>query len=56
MSRPDQSLAFLRQFLTTQQTPAGETAARALKPSAQTRHGRAPVFLETHGAFVRAAE
>jgi hypothetical protein len=43
------------EFLTTQQLPAGEGAARTLAgsravPAPGQRH---PVFLETRGAFVR---
>jgi hypothetical protein len=44
-------------FLTTQQLPAGEAAARTLS-SARAVHPpgvRGPVFLETRGAFVRVA-
>jgi hypothetical protein len=44
------------EFLTTQQLPAGDAAARALKPAAKAAPGRGPVFLETRGAFVRATE
>jgi hypothetical protein len=44
------------EFLTTQQIPAGEAAARALQPAAKVRSDRRPVFLETRGAFVRATE
>ena len=41
------------EFLTTEQLPAGEAAARALPPV----HGaRRPVFLETRGAFARVAQ
>lgn len=43
------------EFLTTQQLVAGDAAARALKAPAHTA-ARRPVFLETRGAFVRAAE
>jgi hypothetical protein len=45
------------EFLTTQQLPAGDAAARAL-PSPRAAHptgGRGPVFLEAPGAFVRLA-
>ena len=45
------------EFLTTQQLPAGEAAARSL-PSTRAAHrpaGRGPVFLEARGAFVRLA-
>jgi hypothetical protein len=44
------------EFLTTQQIPAGDAAARALKPAALGGPGRGPVFLETRGAFVRTSE
>jgi hypothetical protein len=44
------------EFLTTQQLPAGDAAARALKPVAKSGSGRGPVFLQTRGAFVRATE
>jgi hypothetical protein len=44
------------EFLTTQQITAGDAAARALKPAALGGPGRAPVFLQTRGAFVRASE
>lgn len=44
------------EFLTTQQLPAGDAAARALKPPARVGPSRGPVFLETRGAFVRASE
>jgi hypothetical protein len=44
------------EFLTTQQLPAGDAAARALKPAAMGDRDRAPVFLETRGAFVRTTE
>jgi hypothetical protein len=44
------------EFLTTQQIPAGETAARSLQPTASMGRSRGPVFLETRGAFVRTAE
>ena len=45
------------QFLTTQQLPAGEAAARTLSaPRAMYRPGdRGPIFLEARGAFVRVA-
>jgi hypothetical protein len=46
------------EFLTTQQLPAGDAAARTL-PAAAPRAAappRRPVFLETHGAFVRVAQ
>jgi hypothetical protein len=44
------------EFLTTQQLPAGDAAARSLPggPSLSTL-ARGPVFLETRGAFVRVA-
>jgi hypothetical protein len=45
------------EFLTTQQLPAGDAAARAL-PSARAMRPpgeRGPVFLEARGAFVRVA-
>ena len=45
------------EFLTTQQLPAGEAAARSL-PASRAAHppaGRGPVFLEARGAFVRLA-
>jgi len=43
------------EFLTTEQLPAGDAAARALPPG--PRHGpRHPVFLETRGAFARVAQ
>jgi hypothetical protein len=44
------------EFLTTQQLPAGDTAARALKPAGKKGPNRRPVYLETRGAFVRATE
>ena len=44
------------EFLTTQQLPAGDIAARALKPTGPMGSRRGPVFLETRGAFVRASE
>ena len=46
------------EFLTTQQLPAGDAAARAL-PASRAAHptgGRRPVFLEARGAFVRVAQ
>jgi len=46
------------EFLTTQQLPAGDAAARAL-PSPRAAHPsgrRGPVFLEARGAFVRVAQ
>ena len=43
------------EFLTTQQLPAGEAAARSLSQPARLQN-RGPVFLETRGAFVRTAE
>jgi hypothetical protein len=39
------------EFLTTQQLPAGDVAARALPPP--RAQARGPVFLEARGAFVR---
>ena len=43
------------EFLTTEQLPAGDAAARALPPT--PGHGaRHPVFLETRGAFARVAQ
>jgi hypothetical protein len=39
------------EFLTTQQLPAGDAAARTLRPPDE----RGPVFLEARGAFVRVA-
>ena len=45
------------EFLTTQQLPAGDAAARSLRaPRALPREERGPVFLEARGAFVRVAE
>jgi hypothetical protein len=44
------------EFLTTQQLAAGDAAARALKPPSLGGSRKAPVFLETRGAFVRATE
>jgi len=44
------------EFLTTQQLPSGEAAARSLSPPARLQPDRGPVFLETRGAFVRATE
>ena len=44
------------EFLTTQQLPAGEAAARSLSQPARLQPNRGPVFLETRGAFVRATE
>ena len=43
------------EFLTTQQLPPGDAAARALPSDAGPHHNRArgPVFLEARGAFVR---
>jgi hypothetical protein len=41
------------EFLTTQQLPAGEAAARAVVQPSAARGTRGPVFLETRGAFVR---
>jgi hypothetical protein len=43
------------EFLTTQQLPAGDAAARTLSSSRTVRSPgeRGPVFLETRGAFVR---
>jgi hypothetical protein len=42
------------EFLTTQQLPAGDAAARAIGAGGTARAlDRAPVFLETRGAFVR---
>ena len=45
------------EFLTTQQLPAGEAAARSLPSSRAARPpaGRGPVFLEARGVFVRVA-
>ena len=37
------------QFLTTEQLPAGDAAARALRPAGDA----SPAFLQAHGAFVR---
>jgi hypothetical protein len=47
------------EFLTTQQLPAGDAAARALPASpraAGMRSTPGPVFLETRGAFVRVSQ
>jgi hypothetical protein len=41
------------EFLTTQQLPAGEAAARAVVAPAGAPGTRSPVFLEARGAFVR---
>lgn len=41
------------EFLTTEQLPAGDAAARVVRPAVGSAPGRAPVFLETRGAFVR---
>jgi hypothetical protein len=41
------------EFLTTEQLPAGDAAARALPPA---RASRGPVFLETRGAFARVSQ
>jgi hypothetical protein len=41
------------QFLTTQQLPAGDAAARAAFQPAVTPSTKGPVFLEARGAFVR---
>jgi len=43
------------EFLTTQQLPAGDAAARAL-PSGPNQGGKRPVFLETRGAFARVSQ
>jgi len=43
------------EFLTTEQLPAGDAAARALPPS-HHQGARRPVFLETRGAFARVAQ
>jgi hypothetical protein len=43
------------QFLTTQQLPAGDAAARAPLRLEPDPSRRGPVFLETRGAFVRLA-
>jgi hypothetical protein len=40
------------EFLTTEQLPAGDAAARGMRPTAGAP-GRAPVFLAARGAFVR---
>jgi hypothetical protein len=46
------------EFLTTEQLPAGDAAARALPGAAASRPsgGRGPVFLEPRGAFVRVGQ
>jgi hypothetical protein len=45
------------EFLTTQQLPAGEAAARALPVARDSAPGgRGPVFLAARGAFVRVSE
>jgi hypothetical protein len=45
------------EFLTTQQLPAGDAAARTVTAGRSPRPGgRGPVFLEPRGAFVRLAE
>lgn len=44
------------EFLTTQQIPAGDSAARSLRQPADMRPNRGPIFLEARGAFVRARE
>ena len=44
------------EFLTTQQLPAGDAAARTLRPAAGPGVTRGPVFLETRGAFVRVGQ
>jgi len=41
------------EFLTTQQLPAGDAAARAIVQTTAVRGTRGPVFLEARGAFVR---
>lgn len=43
-------------FLTTQQLPAGDAAARALRGPASADGGRRTVFLDVPGPFVRHAE
>ena len=45
------------EFLTTQQLPAGDAAARTLPARAiHSGAGRGPVFLEARGAFVRVSQ
>jgi hypothetical protein len=46
------------EFLTTQQLPSGDAAARSLPSASGTlpNRTRGPVFLETRGAFVRLAQ
>jgi hypothetical protein len=41
------------EFLTTQQLPAGDAAARAVRPTTAVGGKSGPVFLEARGAFVR---